>query len=118
MANVTKAVKLFLQAKAIQGMTTTYEEIASALGLPQAWPKLGATLSPILGEIFTEEHAAGEPYLTSIVVRKSGQDHGLPGAGFWVLVEQQQHALVAVNREQKRALTQNFQQAVFAHYAA
>ena len=36
MANVTKAVKLFLQAKAIQGMTTTYEEIASALGLPQA----------------------------------------------------------------------------------
>lgn len=117
MANVTKAVKLFLQAKAIQGMTTTYEEIASALGLPQSWPQLGATLSPILGEIFTEEHAAGEPYLTSIVVRKSGQDEGLPGGGFWVLLKQQR-TLVSDNRDQKRALTKNFQQAVFAHYAA
>ena len=117
MANVTKAVKLFLQAKAIQGMTTTYEEIASALNLPMSWPKLGATLSPILGAIFTEEYAAGEPHLTSIVVRKSGQDEGLPGAGFWVLIEQQR-TLVAGNRDQKRALTKNFQQAVFAHYAA
>ncbi len=116
MANVTKAVKLFLEAKATLGKTTTYEEIALALGLPSSGNALGATLSPILGEIFHACESERVPRLTSIVVRKSGQDKGLPGKGFWYLL--QAHGESELSRAVKRELTAGFQQAVFDHYAA
>lgn len=116
MANVTKAVKFFLEAKATLGLTTTYEEIAMALGLPNSGNAPGATLSPILGEIFHECEVERVPRLTSIVVRKSGQDKGLPGKGFWYLL--QTHDATELDRAVKRELTAGFQRAVFDHYAA
>jgi alkylated DNA nucleotide flippase Atl1 len=116
MANVTKAVKLFLEAKATIGRTTTYEEIALALGLPSSGNALGATLSPILGDIFRACENERAPRLTAIVVRKSGQDQGLPGAGFWSLLQGQ--GTLTLNRPAKRELTAEFQRAVFDKYAA
>lgn len=117
MANVTKAVKSFLVAKACMGKTTTYEEIALALGLPSSGNALGATLSPILGEIFAESYVAAEPYLTAIVVRKSGQDQGLPGAGFWALFLKGMGG-TEMSRSTKREVTEQLQRSVFQQYAA
>lgn len=114
MANKVRAVKSYLEAKAAAGITTTYEDIALSLRMPSSGNALGAALSPILCEIFLECREAGHPPITSIVVRKSGQDVGLPGQGFWSLMPElnPDH----LDREAKRVLTQNFQRRVFEQY--
>lgn len=65
--------------------TTTYEMIAVKHGLPKSGNQLGSTLSPILADIYRFCHEMRLPPLTSIVVRKSGTDAGLPGKGFWTI---------------------------------
>lgn len=108
----TVAVHNFLVQCAASSSTTTYEEVALATGLPSSGNALGATLSPILGAIFRWCQENRMPHLTSIVVRKSGADKGLPGAGFWEL------AGVAPNtaRSEKKVMAAVFQTQVFALY--
>lgn len=79
------ALRLLIE-KAQNQETTTYEDLAIALGLPSTGNALGKVLGKILGEVNTWAMVRGQPYLSSLVVRKSGEDQGLPGQGFWDLV--------------------------------
>lgn len=72
---------------ATQQRTTTYEDLALALGTPSSGNALGGTLGPILGDVFHWCVRTKLPMLTSLVVRKSGSDEGMPGRGFWELAQ-------------------------------
>lgn len=85
MATKHQAVLSFLINKAIAGTPTTYQEIAISVGLPHKGHALSGALSPILGDIFRWCRNRNMPYITSLVVRKSGRGEGLPGPGFWKL---------------------------------
>lgn len=118
----TTAVFQFLTEKAIEGQTTTYEEIALATGLPASGNALGATLSPILTRIFHWCVAHGQPHLTSIVGRKSGKDKGIPGAGYWALLAEYQAFAEATDDPEllqnfKITRSRNDQLAVFDFYS-
>ena len=106
------AVHNFLVACAASGHTTNYEAVAVATGLPSSGNQLGSTLSPILGKIFKWCEANGMPPLTSIVVRKSGADAGLPGAGFWALA----YPARELKRSERELLTSVYHERVFAVY--
>ena len=108
------AVHNFLVACAASGHTTNYEAVAVATGLPSSGNQLGSTLSPILGKIFRWCEANGMPPLTSIVVRKSGADAGLPGAGFWTLA----YPARELNKVEKKMMTSVYQERVFTVYGA
>lgn len=82
---LVRKVYRFLIMRAMIGELTCYEEIAIKFDLPAVGNSLGKTLSPILEHIFLWCKRRGQPHLTSIVVRKSGADAGIPGRGFWVL---------------------------------
>lgn len=68
---------------ATQGTTITYQDLALELGLPSAGNALAKCLVPYLSNVFFWCKARQLPHLTSLVVRKSGTDKGLPGPGFW-----------------------------------
>lgn len=72
---------------ATEGRVTTYEDLAFALGTPTSGNALGGTLGPILGDVFHWCVRTKMPMLTSLVVRKSGSDEGMPGRGFWELAQ-------------------------------
>ena len=104
-----------LLSLAWQSRTTTYEEIALQFGLPSKGNQLGQTLSPILGRIFSFCESKKQPYLTSLVVRKSGPDKGIPGAGFWELFGVMYSD---TPRSMKREITENMQESVFSYWKA
>jgi hypothetical protein len=83
----TQEVFNFIKAIASLGKTVTYQEIAQACNLPAVGNNMSAKISPILANIFLFCQLHELPYLTSIVVRKSGNEAGLPGIGFWKLLE-------------------------------
>ena len=107
----------YLVQKAQQRQTTYYEEIAQKfqdLGLHTSGSALGATLSPILYDIFEWCKKRGQPPLTSIVVRKSGADEGIPGKGFWDALDLS--VVIDLNANDKRTITAMFHQQVFDYY--
>lgn len=122
MANLVrqKAVKQiyrFLVQKAQNKQTTYYEEIAvkfQHLGLHTSGSALGACLSPILDDIFKWCKNRGQPPLTSLVVRKSGADEGLPGKGFWDALGMS--TLNYRTSERKFAIVKVLHQQVFNYY--
>lgn len=99
--SLTQAITRFLIKKAQQRQTTTYQEIALEFGLPSTGNAMGRALSPLLGDIYRwsnnlQEHGV---FLTALVVRKSGQDKGAPGQGFWqLLVADEPESLYEVMR--------------------
>lgn len=115
MANkmLVKKITRFLIHKAQYRKTTTYEEIAIAFNLPSSGNALGGTLSPILGDIFHWCKQRGQPHLTSIVVRKSGQDAGIPGAGFWKLAMDES---ILDSKQFKEMVTQSYHKQVFDYW--
>ena len=109
----TPDVYRFLVQKAQKGETSTYEEIAKKFGLPTEGNQLGKSLSPILGSIWEWCSQRGQPQLTSIVVRKSGADAGMPGRGFWTMFGDD---IASLDQTQKRSMTTILQQQVFSYY--
>lgn len=85
-------IRDYLIKKATKGDLATYEEIAIRFKLPSTGSQLGLVLSPILGSIAAWCMANRLPHLTALVVRKSGADAGLPGQGFWDLLNMQDFA--------------------------
>lgn len=117
----------FLVDKAIRQETTCYEDIAKAVGLPTTGNQLSMTLSVLLTDIFEWCEERRLPMLTSIVVRKSGQDQGLPGKGFWILVENkflkkkdgeefQFENIVLESRHVRKILLQSYQTETFNYW--
>lgn len=88
----------FLIHKAVNRQTTTYEEVAQCTGLPDSGSHMGTVLGPILDAIGRLENHMSAP-IVSIVVRKSGQDVGLPGRGFWKLMGWADDTSRAVKRD-------------------
>lgn len=117
MASKSHEVYQYLVNKAIDKDTTTYQEIALANDLPSTGNNMSAVLSPILSNIFFFCLTHKLPYLTSIVVRKSGGDQGLPGQGFWKLLEATSEAVNGnLHQAHKRVLTSRFQDQVWEAY--
>ena len=114
----TRQVYDFINACAQRGVTSTYQEIAIACGIVSSGNRMGAVLSPILSNIFLFCLLNDMPYLTSIVVRKSGNEQGLPGAGFWKLLERTNDsamydAIFTGSRARKQTVTKELQNEVF-----
>lgn len=112
MKDKTLAVFQHLITCAVQGHTTTYQETALATGLPSEGNALGAALTPLLTDIFVWCKSNRLPHLTSLVVRKSGQDVGLPGHGFWSLME----LPITTSRKTRASLATVLQNEVFRMY--
>lgn len=72
---------------ACEGRVTTYGELAPVVGLPNKGNHMGAAMGNILGDIFRYCQDKGLPYLTSLVVYKTGGDKGIPGNLFWELYD-------------------------------
>jgi hypothetical protein len=107
-----RSIYSYLVGKAFLGHTTTYENIANEFGLPNKGNQLGSTLSPLLSSIYHFCRAQGQPHLTVIVVRKSGEDKDLPGKGFWDLYD------AVDDRAERRIMTKNLQRQVFLYWGS
>lgn len=114
---IVRQIYQYLVEKAFQGETTTYSEIAISFGLPASGNQLGAALSPILSKIFVFCANGGQPHLTSLVVRKSGDDKGLPGGGFWDLLRGHSDLDVPPQRQARREVTADLQNEVFSYWS-
>lgn len=114
---IVRQIYQYLVEKAFQGETTTYSEIAIQFGLPASGNQLGAALSPILSKIFIFCANGGQPHLTSLVVRKSGEDKGLPGGGFWDLLRGHSDLDVPPQRPVRRQVTADLQNEVFSYWS-
>lgn len=66
------------------GGVTTYQDIAVIMGLPTWGSHMGRKTGEILGEISTNEVAAGRPMLSVIVVDTKGN----VGSGFFALARE------------------------------
>lgn len=110
-----RSLKSFLMTKIVQRRTTTYQEIGIVLGLPTSGNALGASLAPLLGDLYRECVTNNWPHLTSIVVRKSGADVRLPGSGFWMLLEHEEQLANAsrYTRKFKRQILPSFHEKVW-----
>lgn len=102
---------IILTRRATLGRTMTYEQLAQILELPDSGNALGRALTPILIDVFDWCHRHGLPKLTSLVVRKSGGDQGIPGCGFW-----QAMRMPVLSREEKRELVGRYHQECYNFY--
>ena len=114
---IVRQVYQHLMKKAMDGETTTYSEIAVRFNLPASGNQLGAVLSPILTKIFLFCVGNGQPHLTSLVVRKSGEDKGIPGGGFWDLLQEHTELKVLPNRPTRRQVAADLQNEVFSYWS-
>ena len=105
--NVLATIK-YLVALGSEEKTTDYETLARRLGLPDTGSQLGRNISPILSDIFAWCQENDLPPLTSLVVRKSGTDKGLPGKGFWEL-----YSVYEADVSTRKELLKYFHWAVF-----
>lgn len=92
-----------LIATAKEGDTITYSKLAKIHNLPETGNALGTALSLPLGKILLHCEEHNLPPLTAIVVRKSGEDRGLPGRGFWVM-KHMDHLTRAEKKEMQQDL--------------
>ena len=107
-------VYLYILETALRRTTCTYEEIAYAVGgVPTSGSGLGSTLTGPLLAVAHRAHTRGWPPLTSIVVRKSGTERGLPGAGFWTIMNEDPD----MSRERKRVLTEAYHRQVWDYFS-
>ncbi len=74
-----------LREVARQQTTTHYKDIEPMLGLKMGDPADRVRIGQILGEISTQEHAAGRPMLSTVVTRKEDER---PGLGFFELAQE------------------------------
>lgn len=121
-AGTSLRVYRYLAGLATKGATTTYQDMAIALNLPAQGNNMSKVLSPILSDVFMFCILHKLPHLTSIVVRKSGNEQGLPGMGFWKLIERTQggaiyHEIASGSKARKVALSNRFKDAVFNNWA-
>lgn len=108
----------YLVGKALAGQTTTYEAIANEFNLPNKGNQLGRTLSPLLSSIYLFCERVQQPFLTVIVVRKSGELKGLPGEGFWSLYNGKTSPVLAcTDIDDRRARVAALQEQVFEYWA-
>ena len=59
--------------------TTTYQHIATIMGLPTSGNYMGRAVGQILNEISEDEVQRGRPMLSAVVINTDGR----PGAGFY-----------------------------------
>jgi hypothetical protein len=71
------------RAAEYQGLTT-YQDIASLMGLPLTGNLMGREVGQILGEISEDEVVRGRPMLSALAVNTEGK----PGAGFLPFAQQ------------------------------
>lgn len=109
---IRRRVLQFLIDKAYVLQTTTYEELAQNFGLPDSGNSLGSALTPVLTSIFIWCNRHGLPHMTSLVVRKSGADQGIPGSGLWHLLGESN-----LTRDERRARTAALHNEVFDFFA-
>jgi hypothetical protein len=106
-----RQVLAYLVNKAFKKETTTYLELATEFGLPTTGNQLGSTLAPVLRDLVIWCQNRSLPPISALVVRKSGGDEGLPGSGFWPMVDE-----IGITKARKRGLTAKYHKEIFAYY--
>lgn len=109
----TKVFRI-LVSRAQRRMTITYGELASKLpGVPDTGNAMSQALLPFMLDVVNWCKARHIPPLTSLIVRKSGADEGLPGSGFW---EAHGFDVSKMNQDVKWAMTELFHEEVFTFF--
>lgn len=86
--NVALDILLFLMKKAAAREVTTYHEITEQVLSGETPTNVnGMMISKALTEIHHWCLKGKMPYFNSLAVRKSGGNLGLPGSGFWNLLQ-------------------------------
>ena len=87
--NVNQRILNFLIQEASLERTATYPMVFDSMGIPVD-NVANTRLNNALGEITDWCIENGWPILTSLVVRGSGTDRGLPARGFWKQIQKYQ----------------------------
>lgn len=120
-----RLILAFLILKATYRQTVTYDDINEHLEQRgMNWIREPTEdiayqeLTEYLTDIFHWCIARNQPHLTSLVVRKSGANKGIPGKGFWDLLESNDelYSRLLSSGETKPVLTKFFQAKVFEYY--
>ncbi|MBN22707.1 MAG: hypothetical protein CL678_15590 [Bdellovibrionaceae bacterium] len=114
-----------LAACAAEGRTITYGQLAVQIGLPPKGNNMGMQIGTILRDVFMFCVERDMPYMTSLVVYKSGGDRGIPGGWFWQLVDETLpeentggvKVYTNATREQKRSVLPGMQENVYKYFA-
>lgn len=80
---VFHAVRQLLVDAARRHVTVTYGDVAALMGLPPRGNQMGKETGHLLGELSAQEHAAGGPMISAVVVNSAGR----PGKGFFGLAK-------------------------------
>jgi hypothetical protein len=79
-------VRDYLISVAKKHDTVTYWEVQETFHLARGGHKKAKNrVGDIVGNLSEFEHSQGRPYISAIVVHKSGSDRGYPGGGFFGL---------------------------------
>lgn len=73
-------IRRMLEHSARKQAPMAYSDVSKGLVGVTVDPHYGGTMSHLLGELQDEDHAAGRPLLSALVVTK---EDGQPSAGFW-----------------------------------
>src|SRR5688500_8542903 len=84
---MNQAIYEMLKRVAAEGRTTSYAEVAPLAGLDMSRADHRNRISVLLDEISSQEHAAGRPLLSAVVVHGAGDNAGAPGKGFITLAK-------------------------------
>lgn len=112
---IEQSITQYLIQCAIEQRTTTYEELARTFDLPTAWPQMGNVIGGILYSVYYWCQAKRLPKLTVLVVHKSGEDKGIPGAGFWKAANLE-HLIGKGQKNTRAALTGMFTDEVYEFF--
>lgn len=112
---IEQSITQYLIQCAVEQRTTTYEELARTFDLPTAWPQMGNVIGGILYSIYYWCRDRRLPKLTVLVVHKSGEDKGIPGAGFWKAAELE-HLIGKGTKNTRATLTTVFTDEVFEYF--
>lgn len=107
-----REILAYLIKKAFTGQTSTYVELATEFGLPNRGNQMGTAIAPILRDLVIWCQLRGIPPIPALVVRKTGGDAGIPGSGFWPMVN-----LNGLSRTAKIRHTARFHAEIYNYFA-
>tara|TARA_B100000949_G_C14147137_1_gene393175 strand:- start:362 stop:817 length:456 start_codon:yes stop_codon:yes gene_type:complete len=123
-----RLIMTILIEQAMAADTITYSALAATYNrrinnedrprLPESGSALGKVLGGHLDAINHVFHKQNAPYLSALVVRSSGADAGIPGAGFWNSIENiEPYFTSPADFDEKRRIHDQMKEQIYAYWS-